>query len=200
MRGHDPQRSMQETILLKQEERKMLNWLVSASGMHKGCRTIAQLATSMADVAIKHVKQPPELSSLISVRFLWECMKSWGMLKTPTYASIGWYNQSLASGASKAHGSIIHSKNQVKRKFSGDQRDHPKMTKLVENPSVVGWNVKSNMRSHYWIMRLTLIFHNPTLRGTCFRCWKKHAKGDCKLVRDPLPRPSSLPINGDRCD
>ena len=60
-----------------------------------------------------------------------------------TSASIGWYNQSLASGASKAHGSIIHSKNQVKRKFSGDQRDHPKMTKLVENPSVVGWNVKS---------------------------------------------------------
>ena len=73
------------------------------------------------------------------------------------------------------------------------------MTKLVENPPVVGLNDKSKCEKQQ-THALEADCHDTSLIGTCFRCWKKHAKGDCKLVRDPFPRPSSLPINGDRCD
>jgi hypothetical protein len=84
-----------------------------------------------------------------------------------TSATIGWYNQSVASVASKAQVATIHNNNLVKRKHSGDQPDRKKFTKLI-NPPVVGVSDKKEKQMNY---ALECDYHNTALRGACFRCW-----------------------------
>ena len=48
-------------------------------------------------------------------------------------ATIGWYNQSMASVASKAQEVTIHNKNLAKRKLSGEQSDRNKLAKMINS-------------------------------------------------------------------